>query len=376
MVGLLSAWRDWSERRQILREIRHQQADQRERDYFTVKDQLTHAHTALERSDLTHATDIWASLMEHQPALARQSPLALRVLVGLRRFDEAEALMRTGQKAHPADFNFVKGLAEIALAKHDYDSVIEHCAFLRKRFPGVAEGYTYGASAFLQKGQPQQAEALSLEAIKRFPDNIGGPLEYARTAVTAKNWEQALERWQPVLDQFGYFGAYVGSAQALTHLGRYEEAEELLQQARIRFGTNPGPLSEYARVAEAKGDIPVAIQRWKDVLDRFPLDMNVHFTASEAFERLGEPAEAEATLRAAVDRYPTELRPHTELARLIHLKHHEFAAAVEAWAAIRQIFPDNDEAYLRGAEALRGIGRADEADSMLKAYKSGSEQTT
>jgi tetratricopeptide (TPR) repeat protein len=164
--------------------------------------------------------------------------------------------------------------------------------------------------------------------------------------------------------------------RALKHLGRYDEAEELLQRARVRFGMDPGPLSELASVAEARGDIPAAVQRWKDVLARFPLDIGVLFIASEAFERLGEPAEAEATLRAAIDRFPTELRPHTELARLLHLRLHEFAAAAEAWAAIRQTFPDNDEAYLRGAEALRSIGRADESDSILKAYKSRSEQAT
>jgi tetratricopeptide (TPR) repeat protein len=369
MAGLLSVWRSWSERRQILRDIRQQDADSQERDRFKVKDELTYALAALDRGDIQYATDIWTGLMERHAAVAHKSPLALRVLIGLRRFEEAEALMRTGQKKYPSEYYFAKGLAEIAHAKRDFDTAIERWAFLRRRFPGVIEGYTYGAGAFMAKNQLQQAEALALEAIKRFPDQIGGPLEYARVAVMQENWEEALLRWQPLRDKFGFGGGFVGSAQALTHLGRYDEAEALLQQARIRFGTSSGPLSELARVAEARGDIPAAVQRWKDVLIRFPLDMNVHFTASEAFERLGEPAEAEATLRAAIDRFPTELRPLLELARLLHFKHRNFPAAAEVWAALRAAFPDYQEAYVGGANALTQAGRTEEADALREEHR-------
>jgi tetratricopeptide (TPR) repeat protein len=364
MAGLLSVWREWSERRQILHDIRRQEANNRERDYFKVKDALTYALSALDRDDQNYATEAWTDLMERYPVVARESPLALRVLIGLRRFDEAEALMRTGQKKHPNDSSFAAGLAEIAHTKHDFGLAIERWTFLRKRFPGVAEGYTQGASALLENGQTQQAEELALLATKRFPDKIGGPLEYARIAVKANDWEEALRRWQPIREKFDYVGGYVGAAQALTHLKRYDEAEELLQKARIRFGTNPGPLSEFARVAEAKGDIPEAIQRWKDVLSRFPLDMHLHFHASEAFERLGDPAEAIATLRMAIDRFETELRPLLELARLLHFKHRDFSAAAEAWAALRATFPDYDEAYISGANALAQSGRTDEAEAL------------
>ncbi len=369
MTGLLSAWREWRERRQILREVRLQSSDKREQTRFKVKDDLTYALAALERGDQSYASEVWSGLMERHPNVARASPLALKVLIGLRRFDEAETLLRVGQKAHPGDSFFAKGLAELAQAKRDFDTAIEHCTFLRKRFPGIVEGYTIGANACREKDQLGPAEELALQAIKRFPDHIGGPLEYANVAMKRQDWEDALRRWQPVREQFGYFGAYVGSAQALSHLGRYDEAEELLQQARYRFGTDPGPLREYARVAEAKGDVAEAIKRWNGVLFRFPLDMPVHLTASEAFERLGEPLEAEATLRAAIDRFPTESRPMLELAKFLLFKRRNYAAAVEAWAALRRAFPNNEEAYASGAEALRRAGRGDEAEILREEHR-------
>ena len=284
-MGFLSAWRAWSERRQIFREIRHQAADDREQLRFKVKDDLIHVLSALDRGDRKFANEAWAGLMERHAAVTRESPLALKVLIGLKRFDEAEALMRSGQEKHPGDFRYARGLAEVAHEKRDFDTAIERWAYVRKRFPGVAEGYTQGANACIQKDQLAAAEALALQAIQKFPSHIGGPLEYARVAVKTQEWEEALRRWQPLCDQFGYFGGYVGSAQALSHLGRFEEAEEQLRQARLRFGTDPWPLTEFACVAEAKGDIAEAVLRWKAVLYRFPLDMPVHLTASEAFAR-------------------------------------------------------------------------------------------
>jgi tetratricopeptide (TPR) repeat protein len=308
--------------------------------------------------------------MKNFPTVTHQSPLALRVLIGLRRYDEAETMMRAGQKKSPNESFFPRGLAEIAEAKHDIDATIERWAFVRKRFPGVVEGYSHGADALLQKDRIQEAEDLVLQAIKKFPDSIGGPLEYARIAVKQKKWEDAVRRWEPIREQFALFaGGYVGGAQALTQLGRYEEAEELLQQARVRFGTDPGPLTEFARIAEVKGDVPQAVQRWKDLLIRFPLEWSVQSNASEAFERLGDPAEAEATLRAAIDRFPGELGPLLSLAKSLHHKRRDFPAAAEAWRALRAVFPDFEEAYTSGAAALTQAGKPEEAEALREEYR-------
>ncbi len=308
-------------------------------------------------------------LMQSQPAVVSVSPLALQILIGLKRYDEAELLMRAGRKRHPNDPYFAKGLAEVAQARREIPTAIQRWAFLRKRFPGVVEGYTLGADALLENGQFSEAEALALDAIKRFPENIGGHLTYARLASRTKNWQEALRRWQPVRDDFKFVGGYTDAAEALCHLGRYEEAEELLRGGRIRFGDAPALHCQLARVAEAKGDMPEAAKRWQDVLYRFPLDMNVHVGVSEAFERLGQPAEAKAALHAAIDRFPTELRPRLELAKLLQYKHRNFAAAADAWAGIREVLPDNQEAYTSGADALRQAGRTEEADALRQAFR-------
>lgn len=343
-------------------------ADEDERTAFKIRDELTFAVEALERGDQVGAARCWDSVLIRHPALARDSPIALKLLIGLRRFAEAEAIMKVGQQKHPGDPRFALGLAQIAHADRTFEIALSRWAFVRKRFPGIAEGYTAGANAFMESGQLEAAEALALRAIKQFPDNIGGTLEYARIAMRRQDWEQALLRWRPVRDHFGNCIGFVESANALVQLGRYNEAEATLQEARTKFGNDPGPLCEFARVAEAKGEISEAVQRWQSVLQRFPLNLNVYFNAAEAFERLGDHAEAEAALRAAIDRFPTELRPMSELARFFHFRRNDFSSAAEAWEAIRKVLPNDEESYINGIAALRKSGRLDKAEHLEADY--------
>jgi tetratricopeptide (TPR) repeat protein len=318
MKGLFSAWREWRERRDILRDLRREQADNSEVNRFRVRDGLEEALATADLNDHLKATQIWIDLLNRYPTETRASRLALQVLIKLRRFDEAEALMRAGEKKHPRDYYFPMGLGEIAQAKGDHDEAIQRHAGLRKRFPGVVQGYTRGALSLAAKNRLDEAEALAEEAMQRFPDDIGGFLEYARLAGRREDWPEALRRWQIVQGEFSTksFG-YMGRAQAMIRLGRYDEADALLADTRIRFPTESGPFAEAARCATARGDVPEATERWKRRYQRFPLEVHGYWDAAWELEKLGAVAEAEAALRTAVDRFPNEERPVVELANLL-----------------------------------------------------------
>ena len=368
-TGVLSAWRSWRDRSLILRDVRRRSADAREVDRFKVKDQLTYANAALDINDHRQATEIWDRLMADHRSAACESPLALRVLLRLRRYDEATIVMRQGQQRSPAEPRFLQGFGQIAQAKGDHEEAVLIFARLRKSFPGMMEGYTSGAESLKATDRLDEAEELVSKAMKNFHSHIAPFLEYARIAMLRRDWEEALRRWDPIRDQFAHVAGFVGAAQALVRLKRYDAAEKMLQDARYRFGSGPEPMSEYARVAEARGDAAEAARRWHDVLSRFPLDMPVYLAASEAFERLGEPAQAEAALRAAIDRFPTELRPTLDLAKLLQIKRRNFSAAAEVWTVMRAAFPDNEEGYTGGAEALRLSGDSERADALLEASR-------
>jgi tetratricopeptide (TPR) repeat protein len=368
MFDVFSAFANWRERRQILRELRDRSAAISEHLRFKVRDDLTLALSALDADDTRQATEIWKKLVLEHPAEAYRSPLALKVLIGLRRYDEATRAMRNGQQRSPNDPYFLGGLEAIARARGNNEEALAICNKLRKRFPGIVAGYTSAAQCLRALGRLDEADEMASEAIKRFPEDLLGFLEFARVANDRQDWEEALSRWQPLRDRFGYFGGYIGAAQALGHLGRFDEAEDLLQQARYRTA-DPGPLTEYARLAEAKGDLPEAANRWRKLLSHFPLQIHIHIVVAEAFERLGDAAEAEATLRAAVDRFPAELRPALALAKLLYYVRSDYAAAAIAWATVRRLDPQIAEGYVLGAQAHDRAEQPEQAAAVRDEYR-------
>jgi tetratricopeptide (TPR) repeat protein len=364
MSGVFSGLQAWRERRQILRELKQQGAIIQEAQKFKIKDQLTYATEALLRDDKRQALALWEQVVAKATPNDLRTPLALRVMLGLRKFDEARKEMQTGMRRAPGDSFFPLALGQIAQAENKHAEAVALYEKLRKRFPGAWQGYVYGAEALQHVGRVEDADTVSKQAFERFPDRMDGYLAYARVAVQRQDWAEALRRWEPVRDRFHYPGGYVGSAEALSHLGRFDEAEEVIQKSRYRFGTEPAPLIEFARIAEAKGDAEEAIKRWNAVMVRFPLDIMVYSRVAEAVARLGDLEGAEQTLWAAVERFPSEAGPALELAKLLHDKRHDWSKAAEAWAAYRALVPDSEQGYLFGAQALEESGRDSEGQAL------------
>jgi predicted Zn-dependent protease len=370
MTGLFSAWREWRERRTILRDIRRQQGDARERNRFLARDLMEEALAAIDLNDRRKGEAIWTDVVKRYPQEIRTSPLALKVMLKLQRHDEADALMREGRKKHPRDSYFAIGLAQIALERGDFNAAIEHYAALRKQFPGVMQGFVLGAQALARANRLDEADALTEQAMKQFPEEIGGFLEYARLADQRENWAEALRRWQIVEDTFTdrAFGSY-GRAQALIKLERYDEADEVLAAARFRFPTESGLLMELARCAQARGNFPEAVKRWKYRIERVPMETWGYYGAVQAFKEMGEHAEAEAMIRAAIDRFPLDEHPTVMLCEFLRGRN-DLTGEIKAWALLRQNFPDNEAGYTWGADALRRAGHPDHADALLEEHKS------
>jgi tetratricopeptide (TPR) repeat protein len=365
MAGLFSLWRDWREQRAILREFKRDKASAAERDRFIVRDNLTFALSALERDDRRRAIELWTNSLAQYPEVTRQSRLALTVLVRLQRYDEAQELMTSGRKRSPRDPFYVQGLAEIAQARRDYTGLLAYAKELRTRFPAVLQGYTMASVALLALGQPDEAEAVAQKAIVQFPDELLPHLEYTRVAAQREDWEEVLRRSEQMMTRFNFCGSFVGSADALIKLKRFDEADQLLDEARTRFGTDAGPSIEWARVAEARGDMPEAVARWKRLSERFPLHLPSQTSAAEAMVRLGDSQAAIDILVAAIDRFPGEPRPLTDLGRL-QLQLKDFSASDETWTKVRALFPKEIDGYFRGADALQALGKAEEAGTLRK----------
>jgi len=363
VMSLLGIWHNWRERKNVLRDIRRQRGDDRERLYFKVNDQLTYALSALERADQREATEIWANLIATCPREARASKLSLKVLLGLRRYDEAEELMREGRKAHPRDSYFLIGLVDVALARGDHENAVEHCITLRRQFPKIHEGYMLAAEALISLNRLEEAEHFAERAMKVFPEEVKGYLYFGRVADLRADWVEALRRWQIVRDLFDHQIGYSGCAKALQHLGRSDEAEAIFLALSARYPTDTNARIELARIAEVAGNTQMAVERWTRIAELFPLFLPGCLAAAEALEKLGEVVQAEEVLREAAGHFPSEQRPVIDLGQLL-LRREDFAAAVEVWATMRQRFPDVGIGYVQGIDALLRTGRSDEAETL------------
>jgi tetratricopeptide (TPR) repeat protein len=368
MAGLIEIWRNWRDRRDLLRELRHERADALEWTYFKFRDDMIEALEALTREDLVRATQLWTEARERYPREASKSPLALEVLLGLRRFDEAEAMMKEGRTKSPGDQRFAIGLAEVARARGDHETAVQRWAMVRKQFPGVMKGYAVGVESLRALNRLPEAEALTRQTMTQFPQEVLGYMENARLADIKQDWEEALKRWDVVLTRFDHLSGYTGVAQAMVKFGRYDEADALLTRARVRYPADVSPGIGLALSAQARDDIPEAVVRWRNVAQRFPLQTVAVFNAAGALEKLGATEDAEVILREAVDHFPAEPRALTDLGMLL-LRRRDFSAAAEAFAALRQTFPNNEAAYLRGAEALSQAGQPETADVLREEHR-------
>ena len=371
MAGLVSAWRAWNDRRVTFRALRQQQDDDDHRFASTVKDGLTYALMALQREDQTQAATLWTDLLTRHPRITRASPLALDVLLGLRRFDEAEHLMRQGQKKTPGDPHFARGLALVSFSRGDMVETAKRAELIRDRFPAIMEGYTLGVQALAANGRLTEADELARLATKKLPNNWLGFLDFANLAVHQQHWEDAINRWKMIIDNFPQHKVgHLGYTQALTRLFRYDEAEEAISSALQRFPTDLSLFIEFARCKQARGDIAAAIERWEVVLKRFPQQIQSYSETARAFEAMGEHTKAVETLREAMRIFPADAQSSAELARMFQGRR-DFAAAAEIWSLIRARFPDFQEAYLAGAAALRELGQAEEARAVLRTFAKG-----
>jgi tetratricopeptide (TPR) repeat protein len=316
--------------------------------YFS--EQLGSAREAFDCSAHKQALTLLNGIIDFSPTMAMNSREALKLLLDLGRFDEAEMMMQNGLRRYPSRPHFACGSAQTAHRRGDLEEALRRCEVARRKFPHASDGYTIATACLADLGRDHEAEAMIAQAVRKLPRDFDAVVAYARYAVRRQDWEEALRRWQLVKRRFNHFLGPVGIAQSLREMGRYDEAEEMAAEACRHYSTDTWPFVEFAAVASAKGDFDMATARWKDIRLAFPF-FSLAFTAgAEAARRAGRDAEADAILELAVYRLRSDLSVHLEYARNAHRRGH-WPAAVERWASTREQFPDCVEAREQEANA-------------------------
>jgi tetratricopeptide (TPR) repeat protein len=363
----------WKERRRAFRDLKSQQDLDHRVLILDDGNLVNRAKVAVEAGDRTAALQFWQQALVRYPAFAKTSRDALDVLIGLERYQEAEELMLEGLKRRRRDLFCAEGYAMIAQRRGDLDTAVERWAQVRKTFPGAPAGYVFGAKCLRESGRLDAADTLNAASIRRFSADQRVWMERAQIAEDRNDLEEALRRWQDVAVRFPHVVSEQGVTRVLQKLGRLDEADARLTDARRRFPLVPTLAIAHAQLAEQRGDKEEAVRRWAGMMRRFPRLPQGYREACRILLELDRAAEADAALLDAVERLPDDAWPAIEHASLAS-KRHEWTDAAARWAWVRERWPERPEGYTRGAEALSALGRRDEAEEMRAAFRKRRQQ--
>ena len=308
--------------------------------------------------DSDHATTAERGLTEYL-STARQ-------LRESRRLEEAHAVLTEAIERFPDDPDLLSEAARVAEWRGDWAAAARQWEAVHVRRPEHALAHVGHARALVNGGQDAQAEALLEDAVQRFPDNFGILMTRADCATRRRDWPEADHRWEALRQLFpdspwGYFGG----GRSLLDAGRLDAADVLLVEARARFPRDAGIAAAWTECAAKRGDWQQTLVRWDRVHNDLPDSIASYSGAAAALQKLGRSEEAELLLLAAQERFPENEAPFIEHAWLVHADR-DWAKEAALWERVRERFASHVTAYVRGAVALREMGRVAEAEELLR----------
>jgi tetratricopeptide (TPR) repeat protein len=325
---------------------------------------LTLAKASLDRDDLTAAASHWERARALLPTAILKSSDSLDILLGLERYDEAEALMRERQKRFPRDRFCLIGLARIAEQRGPIEEALKRWEFARDRVSDSVDGYLGCVRCLLALGRLDEADIQCALAIRRDPHRIHAYLESARISDRRNDTRESLARWRRLAETFKYPPAFAFVSKAMAELGRADEAEAYLHEPFLLYPNDLEISVARAHFAQRRGDLVAACERWAVVRAIAPYFILAYHEGVQCLIGADRHKEADAVLLGAIERFPDEVWPLREFAQLAHNRK-DWNEAVTRWESLRRVFPDEATGFVMGAQALIAAGRDHEAAVLL-----------
>lgn len=129
------------------------------------------------------------------------------LLYGQARYDEADAVIAEGMRRFPDEPRLAVSYAWSAHLRGDktgdWEEAYARWRSVNTRFPEESLGYAmvgFILSRYLNR--TLEAEAIVLEGMKRFPDDVAIGREYARAADYRNDWTEAFRRWDDLIERW------------------------------------------------------------------------------------------------------------------------------------------------------------------------------
>jgi tetratricopeptide (TPR) repeat protein len=335
---MFDAIRNWLEVRAAMKDERRLRSGQAMLNSLVVQDKLTHAAEMLHVGQRVYATATMDEVLERFPDEAAELPMTPFVLIGLGRLDDAERLTLRGIQRNPDSRDFARIYCEISDHRPDIAERLRRWGAFRRRYPAYGLGFRMEAAALLAAGQDDAAETLLAEGVSVVRDDLGLASDYARRAEARADWPQARRRWAVVLDTFDDPIGASRAANALAELGRIDQAEAELTEARRRFPLDAQIVDDLATLAERRGDIDAALLRWSELRRDLPHVSRGYTEAARLLRDRGDHAGADALITEGAGRSPREVNLQFTYAALAE-RQGDWAAAAERWKTNRARFP-------------------------------------
>jgi tetratricopeptide (TPR) repeat protein/predicted O-methyltransferase YrrM len=249
---------------------------------------VEYARSADDRGDWEEAISRCKVVREHFPDVWWGYVGGANALDHLGRRDEARLLMEAGLARVPTDDDPFGAYCWLAQNRQEWPEAVTRWEGYRRRFPDRAVGYSAESTALRELSRFEEAEALALEGLRRYPNHIELQASYAFVATARRDWEQALQRWQTYVHRVpDQAVGYIHAGVALRELEQFAEADAILREALRRFPDNSEIIRNYAWNAHHNRDWLEALRRWKTYCERFPADPLGPEQAKRVLQELG-----------------------------------------------------------------------------------------
>ncbi len=318
-----------------------------------------HARLADQQQNAEEGERRWRIVRERFPAALDGYANQAEALRTLRRFDEAEAVLRDATARFPGRSAVQQALARHAEALYDWAAAAQHWLAALAIDPDLTAARSSFAGALVKLGRPDDAEAVLLDRQSSHPADIACRIAYACLAGDRADWETAATRWRVVVQTFpDRPEGYQGLSRSLREVGRTGDAAAALNEGLRRFPASEALLLEIAALARHAGKTEEALHVLTLVRQHFPRLVVAYSHATEILRSTGRFDEA----RDLVAEMTTILPDHWAVRReagLLAEARDDWAGAVAHWTAMARRYPYMEQPSVRLHDALLRLAEID-----------------
>ncbi len=313
-----------------------------------VEDLIVLGNEAMRQKNWGEATKLWALMREKFPENPRGYIAGSAALKESKNFEAADTLVLAGLDKFPKEADLYVEYGDIAMRQKKWKEASKRWALMRERIPG--RGYISGVKALKECKEFENADALVLEGIKKFPQEPLLYIEYGDIAVRQKNWSEAVKRWALMREKFPENPrGYIAGSAALKESKNFEAADTLVLAGLDKFPKEANLYVEYGDIAMHQKKWKEASKRWALMRERIP--GRGYISGVKALKECKEFENADALILEGIKKFPQDPLLYIEYGD-IAVRQKNWSEAVKRWALMREKFPENPRGYINGCYAL------------------------